>query len=139
MPLVPDTARWACLYNTRGAKARSGWAESGSALNAPWCEEIRGDVRGWPWAYLLPSVALLLLSGFTTPTLGGRGGSDGLARPPAAEKPPLCKNSIQTLLFYDSILWQLFSGIPLQMESDDREKCVALCIRPSHILISECR
>ena len=52
-----------------------------------------------------PSVALLLLSGFTTPTLGGRGGSDGLARPPAAEKPLVCKNSTQTLPLHDLLCW----------------------------------
>ena len=41
---------------TTPAGQRLDLAESGSALNAPWCEEIRGDVRGWPWAYLLPPV-----------------------------------------------------------------------------------
>ena len=52
---------------TTPAGQRLDLAESGSALNAPWCEEIRGDVRGWPWAYLLPSSSyqalLHLLSG----------------------------------------------------------------------------
>ena len=57
------------------------------------CSLVRGNKRRCAWMALgispPPSVALLLLSGFTTPTLGG--GSDGLAtRPPAAEKPP-CK------------------------------------------------
>jgi len=136
MPLVPDTARWACLYNTRGAKARSGGVRVGFK-----CSLVRGNKRRCARMALgispPPSVALLLLSGFTTPTLGG--GSDGLAtRPPAAEKPHRAKNSIQTLLFHDSILPATFLGNSVPMESN-REKCVAPSDHTSsHILISEC-
>ena len=132
MPLVPDTARWACLYNTRGAKARSGWAESGSALNAPWCEEIRGDVRGWPWAYLLPSSSYQALLHLLS---GGRGGSDGLARPPAAEKPK-CAN-IPSSPFYS--MTQYFGNFSREFRryGERRSKCVALYDGPSHISISE--
>ena len=88
------------------------------------CSLVRGNKRRCAWMALgispPPSVALLLLSGFTTPTLGG--GSDGLAtRPPAAEKPHRAKNSIQTLLFHDSILCrQLFSGIPSQWKATEK-------------------
>ena len=116
MPLVPDyTQQPGGRVSTTPAGQRldSGWAESGSALNAPWCEEIRGDVRGWPWAYLLP---LPLLSGFTTPTLGG--GSDSLPHQTACCRKANAKNSIQTLQFHDSILrWKLFSGIPSQWKA----------------------
>ena len=71
---------------TTPAGQRLDLAESGSALNAPWCEEIRGDVRGRPWAYLPQCVALLLLSGFTTPTLGGW-------EPPRPRQTACCRNA----------------------------------------------
>ena len=114
------------VQHPRGKGSICGWAESGSALNAPWCEEIRGDVRGWPWAYLLPSVALLLLSGFTTPTLGGRGGSNGLARPPAAEKP---MQKIPSRPF--NSMTQYFAGNfsrEFRRNGKQQGKCVALSL-----------
>ena len=133
MPLVPDYTQQPggrVCTTPAGQRLDSGWAESGSALNAPWCEEIRGDVRGWPWAYLLP---LLLLSGFTTPTLGG--GSDSLpTRPPAAEKPTR-KNSIQSRPF--NSMTQYFAGNfsrEFRRNGKQQGKCVALSLT-THPLI----
>ena len=98
MPLVPDTARWACLYNTRGAKARSGGVRVGFK-----CSLVRGNKRRCARMALgispPPSVALLLLSGFTTPTLGGW-------EPPRPRQTACCRNaralqnSCQTVLLH---------------------------------------